>query len=69
MIMGIIAWEGIERTKADEAYDVLKEKLPKYGMAMEVNNDYVMGSFINDKKDFTLNSTIQTKQIKKKSKL
>ena len=37
--MGIIAWEGIERTKADEAYDVLKDKLPKYGMAMEVNKD------------------------------
>jgi hypothetical protein len=35
--MGIIAWEGVSRQLADKAYDTLKEKLPKYGLPLEVN--------------------------------
>jgi hypothetical protein len=47
LIIGIIVWEGIQRSKADKAYDVLKDKLPKYGMAMEVSKrEYLV---FNDK--------------------
>jgi hypothetical protein len=43
MIMGIIVWEGIPRRKADEAYEVLKDKLPKYGISMEVRFCIIVG--------------------------
>ena len=36
--MGIIVWEGIPRQCADKAYSLFNEKIPKYGLSMEVRN-------------------------------
>lgn len=38
LVMGIIAWEGVSRQLADLAYDNLKDKLPKFGLPLEVNH-------------------------------
>jgi hypothetical protein len=46
--MAIIAWEGVSRQLADNAYDTLRKKLPKYGLPLEVN----VFTILNDIKQY-----------------